>query len=242
MHRVRGFYKNVSIAMSEDFYCILRGEMLLAVKVFFGHDMSKILLVIISGQPCTGKTTFGKKIAREFRLPFISKDDIKESLFDVLGVKDRGWSKKLGLAAYKVLYYFTESLLAAGKSAIIESNFKAEYDSERFLDFQKKYAFTPVQIMCRTDGEILFERFKKRAESGKRYPGHVDQSNYDEFKNVLLEGYHAPLDISGKVFDIDTTVFESIDYEKLFETIRSATNDNSYSIHGLTKGKFGSFF
>jgi len=33
--------------------------------------MSKISLIIITGLPGTGKTTLGKKLAEEFRLPFI---------------------------------------------------------------------------------------------------------------------------------------------------------------------------
>ena len=151
----------------------------------------------------------------------ISKDGIKESLFDTLGAKDRDWSKKLGLATYKILYYFTEALLTAGKSAIVESNFKAESASAVFLDLQKKYDFTAIQIMCRTEGKVLMERFRKRVESGERHPGHVDQSNYDEIRDILLRGYHDPLDIPGKIIDIDTTVFESIDYKKLFQDIRT---------------------
>ncbi|MDP2629849.1 MAG: ATP-binding protein [Candidatus Uhrbacteria bacterium] len=186
--------------------------------------MSKTLLIIISGLPCTGKTILGRKIAKEFRLPFVSKDDIKESLFDDLGWKDREWSKKLGVATYTILYYFMESLLSAGRSFIVESNFKPEFENERFLMLKKKYAFEPFQIMCKTKGEILFERFKIRSESGERHPGHVDHLNYEEFKETLLTGKLDSLDIGGTVFDIDTTDFDAIDYEKLFSTIRAATN------------------
>lgn len=187
--------------------------------------MSKTLLLIISGPPCTGKTTLARKVAREFRLPLISRDDIKESLFDSLGVKDREWSKKLGIASYSILYQFIEIQLEAKNSFIIETPLKPEYDEERFLDLQKKYDFQVIQVMCKTDGEILFERFKKRSESGERHPGHVDDQNYDEFKEVLLKGEHRALNIGGKVFDIDTTDFKSIDYNSIFSAIKSATNN-----------------
>lgn len=184
--------------------------------------MSKPLLLIISGAPCTGKTTLGRKIAREFRLPFVSRDDIKESLFDSLGVKDREWSKKLGLASYQVLYQFLESLLQAGRSVIFESNFKPEFDDKRFLDLHKKYDFETLQILCRTEGEVLFERFKNRSKSGERHPGHVDDQNCDEFKGRLLNGEHRALNIGGKVLDIDTTDFASIDCESVFSAIKAA--------------------
>ncbi len=183
--------------------------------------MPKTLLIIISGPPGTGKTTLGKKIAKEFCLPFISKDAIKESLFNDLGWSDREWSKKLGGATYSILYYFIEQLLSANTSFIAESNFKPEFESEKFLDLKKKYDFAPIQIQCRTDGKILFERFRRRAESGERHPGHVDSQNYEEFKKILLEGKFEKLDIGGEIIDIDTTDFAAIDYGRLYEKIRA---------------------
>ena len=187
--------------------------------------MSKTLLIVISGLSCTGKTTLGKKIAREFRLPFISRDGIKESLFDALGVNDREWSKKLGRASYHVLYQLIDLLLQANKTFIVESNFQPAFDDERFLDLQKKYDLAILQFMCKTDGEILFERFKKRSESGERHLGHVDDQTHDEFKELLLKGELRALNIGGNVFDIDTTDFERIDYDSIFRAIRSAIND-----------------
>ena len=53
--------------------------------------MTKSLLIIINGAPCTGKTTLGRKLAKQLRLPFLSKDGIKEVLFDTLGWEDGGY-------------------------------------------------------------------------------------------------------------------------------------------------------
>jgi predicted kinase len=58
--------------------------------------MKKNLLIVITGLPGTGKTTLGRKLAEELALPFISKDDIKELLFDGLGWEDRAKLKKWG--------------------------------------------------------------------------------------------------------------------------------------------------
>jgi len=81
--------------------------------------------------------------------------------------------------------------------------------------------------MCKTIGEILFERFKKRSETGERHPGHVDDQNYDELKEILLKGEHRALNIGGKVFDIDTTDFESIDYDSIFSEKKSNFRTNN---------------
>ncbi len=67
--------------------------------------MTKPLLIIIAGPACTGKTTLGKHLAQELRLPFIHKDGIKELLFDYIGWGDRAWTRKLGRATIEILFY-----------------------------------------------------------------------------------------------------------------------------------------
>ena len=181
--------------------------------------MNGKVLIIVAGPPCTGKTTLARKIAEQFHLPFINKDDIKESLFNSLGTKDREWSIKLGVSSYPLLYYFVESNLKAGYSIVVESNFKPEYDSEKFRNLIIKYDITPLQIQCKTDGDILFARFKQRSESDERHPGHVDSLNYAEFKPALLKGSYDPLEIGGEVIYLDTTDFNKIDYGSLYQII-----------------------
>ena len=66
--------------------------------------MIKSLLIIVSGFSCTGKTTLANKIAKRYSLPLISRDDLKESLYDSLGYSDTEWSNKLGVASYHLLY------------------------------------------------------------------------------------------------------------------------------------------
>jgi adenylate kinase family enzyme len=180
----------------------------------------KTPLIIISGPSCTGKTTLAKKISENFNIPFITKDGIKELLFKDLGWSDREWSKKLGTASYSILHYFLESMLAVNKPLIIESNFKSEFESKIILDKITKYNYLPIQIMCQCDGQILFERFKKRSESGQRHPGHCDTSNYDEFKEILLKGKFEPLAIGGEIIIFDSTDLNNLDYESVLTKVK----------------------
>jgi predicted kinase len=182
--------------------------------------MSQPLLVIVSGLPCSGKTTLARRLAKELALPLIAKDDIKESLFDSLGWSDREWSKRLGRATYPLLFYFVETQLSAGRSLIVESNFDPHFATETFLALRRKFLFEPFQIQRQADGPVLVERFKERAESGARHPGHVDHLTYDEMRQVLLNGKYDKLDIGGTVVEIDTTGFQRIDYTGLVRAIR----------------------
>ena len=167
--------------------------------------MSQNLLIIVSGPPGAGKTTLAKRIAKELGLPLLARDDIKELLFHTLGWSDRQWSRKLGLVSWRVLYHVLEELLKANQSVVVESNFRKELASEELSTLQRKYRFETVQVLCKADGETLLKRFKQRAESGERHPGHVDGLNYDEFEAILRQGDWDALEIDGRVVIVDTT-------------------------------------
>lgn len=181
--------------------------------------MTKPLLIIVSGPPCTGKTTLAKNISQKFNLPLITKDSLKEILFDTIGWKDREWSKKIGTASFSIMHYILDSFMATGQSIIIEANFKTEFESEHLSPRIDKYNYQAVQIMCQCDGQILFERFKQRSESEDRHPGHCDIGNYNELKDSLLLGKYPPLDINGQILIFDSTDLSHLDYSQIFEQI-----------------------
>lgn len=183
--------------------------------------MATPLLIIVTGPPGSGKTTLGRRVAEEFHLPFIHKDGIKELLFDTLGWSDREWSKRLGVATYAILYHILEAETKAGASLVVESNFHPTFDDEKFADLHARYAFDTFQVLCVADGDILYERFKERAESGERHPGHLDDMNQEEFEAILRRGRHDPLDIGGEIFEIDMTDLGAIDYNGLSAAIRA---------------------
>lgn len=176
-------------------------------------------IVIITGLPCTGKTTLGQFLSPRLGLPFLSKDAIKESLFDSIGWSDRAWAKKLGVAAYRIFDYFIEQTLRVDGSIILESNFKPQFDTSKFQRWQADYGFRAVQIECFANGDVLFERFKARALSGARHPGHDDANNLDEFKTVLAPGKSGFLNIDGRRIEVDTTDFSAVDYEAISRAV-----------------------
>jgi predicted kinase len=175
--------------------------------------MSAPLLILITGAPCTGKTSIAQHLAGKFQLPFIHKDGIKERLFDRLGWKsDRKWSKLLSLASYDLLYYFIETQLKAGRSLIAEANFKADIDTPQILGLLDHYHFTPFQIFCYADQDTLIRRFVDRGNSVERHPGHIDQVMAPDIRNSLLKNEYRPLEVGGWLIQIDTTDLARLDY------------------------------
>ena len=181
--------------------------------------MNGPVVVIVSGPPASGKTTLARQLARELDLPVLHKDGIKETLFDSLGWSDREWSRKLGVTTYRLLYYFLEAQLAAGRPVVVESNFPPEA-AESFRQLQARYPFRPFQVQCRTEGSVLFARFAARGSAPDRHPGHVDLGALEEFKPLLLKGRLEALEIGGELLEIDTTDFLKIDTAWLLSRLR----------------------
>lgn len=179
-------------------------------------SQSAPLAVIVAGLPGTGKTHLARRIAERFRLPLACKDDYKEMLFDTLGYGERAWSRKLSRAAAAALQHFLAAHARAGLPCIIESNF-APAAAEELLALQQTHPFRPFQIVCRAEGKVLLARFAAR--TGQRHPGHGDEALLDELGPMLLAAEYAPLAIGGILWELDTTDFDAVDLQGLFESL-----------------------
>lgn len=181
----------------------------------------KTHVIIVNGLSASGKTTLGTELAQRLKLPFFSKDAFKELLFDGLDWQDRQWSKKIGRVSYDLLYSVVKATVKAGISCVFESNFKSQFDSPKWQKLQDEYAFEAIQIMCVADGDVLFERFRQRALSGARHPGHDDANNLEEFKQALTSERCEPIDLKGELIEVNTNDFTNVDIEALAQRVQS---------------------
>ena len=179
-------------------------------------------MLIVSGAPATGKTTLGRRIASDFALPFLSRDDIKESLYDTIGAGDRDWSRQLGLASIRLLFYFAERLLVAGHGLVIESNFYDRYDTPRFETMLARYAARTVQIHCTAAAPVVIARYRERADTSERHPGHLGAAVLPELRAGLRDATWGPLRLAVPCVTVNTTDFATLDYAALCGEIRNA--------------------
>lgn len=179
-------------------------------------------MLIVSGAPATGKTTLGRRIAGDFALPFLSRDDIKESLYDTIGAGDRDWSRQLGIASIQLLFYVVERLLEAGHGLVVESNFYDRYDTPRFEAVLARYAARTVQVHCTAAAPVVVARYRDRADTSERHPGHLGAAVLPELRAGLRETTWGPLRLAVPCVTVDTTDFATLDYAGLCGAVRNA--------------------
>ena len=176
------------------------------------------LVVVVSGLPATGKTTLARALANDLRLPLVSKDDLKEILFDHLGGNESIGTQKLGAASIALLYHLLETNLKSGLSTIVESNFRPDLDGPKLRALAETHAATLVQVHCRCDGDVLLNRFLARIGSPERHPGHGE--NPKAARSYLSEGPSNLLDLPGETITVDTTDFGKVDEVEILERLR----------------------
>jgi hypothetical protein len=110
--------------------------------------------------------------------------------------------------------------LAAGHSLVVESNFDAQRDGPRFVALRDRYDLRPVQVCCVADGNVLLERFRLRATTNERHPGHVEVANIIEFRPVRLRGRLDPLPLDGSIIENDPFNCAQTDTEALARDIQ----------------------
>ena len=194
--------------------------------------------ILVTGIPAAGKSTMAKVMSEKLKLPVISKDTVKELLFDNVGFQSRTEKVKLGIASMEIMYYVASQLMKAGQPFILENNF--EYSSEQGMkSLLEKYQYSVLTITLTGDYKVIYQRFMERENSPDRHRGHVVNDCYPEkkennmktlkAKTISYENFVCGIEkrgfdafcVDGRQIKVDITDFSTINMEELFSRIEA---------------------
>lgn len=195
--------------------------------------------VLIAGMPASGKTTFARHLSLKLGLPMISKDRLKELMYDTVGFRSHAEKVALSVAASEILYYYAESLMCTGASLILENNFEnvQKPGLQRLLE---TYDYRPLTVRFVGDVRVIYQRYLQRDAAPGRHGGHKTQNAWPRQEAGILNappsldefiaGVHtrgiAEFSVGGQEIQVDATDFEKLSYDALVEQIRAVLSAN----------------
>ena len=165
--------------------------------------------VVVSGPPASGKSTLAPVLAREFSLPLLAKDTVKDALMSVLGLTRIEESRQMGRAAIAVLYALATT---SPPGAVVESVFYRGVARDEL----NRLPGPIVEVFCRCDRVTAERRYRERA--GSRHGGHFDEQRTSA--ELWNDENSEPVAGGWPVVEVDTTRF--VDVARLTRRVRSA--------------------
>ena len=189
--------------------------------------------ILVTGIPASGKSTMAEFISEQLKVPMLSKDKIKEELFDSVGFNSREEKVKLGVASMDIMYYMAEQFMKVNQPFILENNFE-NISKEQLVELLEKYSYKPITVTLTGDYEKIYQRFLERNESPERHRGHVVNDCYPEkdpnreVKVIPYESFVGGItnrgmdsfEVGGLRMVIDTTDFGAVDREMVVRKIK----------------------
>lgn len=189
--------------------------------------------ILVTGIPASGKSTMARFLAEAFGLPVISKDRIKECMYDTIGFRSREEKVKLGIASMQIMYDLAEELMKSARPFILENNFE-NVSKEGLLTILEKYEYEAITVTLTGDYKIIYQRFLERNRDPGRHPGHVVndcypgskeinspvQISYERFVEGITQRGMDSFTANGPQVILDTTDFGRLDREDLVRRIQ----------------------
>lgn len=119
-------------------------------------------IIVVSGLPCTGKSTTSEFIAKTFGMPIFSVDPIEAAMWRS-GLQP---GHETGVAAYEVAAALAEEHLKLGQSAVIDAVSPIEWSRIRWRQIAEQYdvRMIVIETIC-PDLELHRQRVERRVRS-----------------------------------------------------------------------------
>ena len=182
--------------------------------------MPQPILIVVHGAAAAGKTELSTYLARELRLPLLSKDDIKETLFAHFAHHSIAESDRIDAASLDLLWTWLDRWMAHNQATMmVETAFPEAISQPLLMDLVQRHNHAVVQIHCHAAETVLRQRYVDRARTPDRHPGHQDLARVEGQPIPETSSYH-PLNLPGPLIDVDTTDLDAVDYRHIQQMVR----------------------
>lgn len=145
------------------------------MKVYRGLNyIEKPYLIVVTGRPGSGKTTFAQELSAEICMPLISRDQIKEGYVHTFGKSHIQLPQESNKIVTEIFFDTLNGLVTNNVSVIAEAAFQHGVWSRMLERFKGKARI--YMLICKVDDRIALDRFvKRRLDTPSREYYHGDK-------------------------------------------------------------------
>ena len=181
-------------------------------------------MILVSGMPATGKTTFAKWLASEICAPLVSRGRVIEMYLEVSGAnfEDEEQRRALGHIPSGLFWLFCEEIMKSSSPLIMEYIFNNQM-KEEINRLTEKYKYQTINVHFDTSIEVAHRRFHERSESnpgvkGAR-PKEIPFENFEKGTKEIKNFRYGE-----RIIYVDTTDFSTVSYKDIVEQIHKFNN------------------
>jgi len=180
-------------------------------------DIKSKTVILVNGVPASGKSSISRILTNHFKLPYLAIDAIKEPFMAQFEEIDRLFNRRLGYAAYEVIWSIIEKS-PPGCIFIVDAWFGFQ-SKEVLQQYLKKAEITKVlEVWNQIPGSVASSRYAQRLDQRKN--GHPGEEYLPELS--CLADKALPMGI-GPVYTVDQST--DINQEQLIQWIECNLND-----------------
>ena len=156
--------------------------------------------VVVTGTAGAGKSTLAASLAAAVGTVLLSKDKLKEALYEVMPTTNPAESLQLSAAAMAVLYELARD---SGSGVVMEANWRVESDVARLKALPRPL----VQVYCDVPPMLARRRLVDRVQSQQRHPVHRDAMDPATLASMLEQASEPdePLPLACPLLRVDTS-------------------------------------
>ena len=160
------------------------------------------MLILITGLPSSGKTTFAKALAYRIRAKHVNSDVIRGKM----GLRG-SYIPAAKKAVYQEMLKQVEAFLLDGQTVIVDATFYKEEVRKPFMEIAEKNGFPLKWIGIKAEENTI----KERVEERRRY----SEADYEVYLQIKknYEPLEAPhLDLFSDDTNLEEMVGQAVDY------------------------------
>ncbi len=194
-----------SLGPKEKDLALRDGRRYFTLAHHYARRLNRPLLIVTCGLMGTGKSTIARALSEALDWTWLSSDGIRKELAGLSPDAHRREKFGAGIYApevsertYQALFDRTQSLLAMGRSVILDASFQRARDRKRALEEARRTEAEFLLLECRLDDEVTRVRWDRRGDEGQessdgRWEIFADQKKEFDAVSEIPAELHLPL-------------------------------------------------